>query len=86
MSMTDRVTTRIDPTIKKKALKVFSQLGLSEAEAIRLFYAQVILHHGIPFPVRVPNAETLASFEESRKPEKLRSYKNFRELRAELEV
>lgn len=86
MSMTDRVTTRIDPAIKKKALKVFSQLGLSEAEAIRLFYAQVILHQGIPFPVRVPNAETLASFEESRKSEKLRSYKNFRELRAELEV
>ena len=63
MSMTDRVTTRIDPTIKKKALKVFSQLGLSEAEAIRFFYAQVILHHGIPFPVRIPNAETLAAFE-----------------------
>jgi DNA-damage-inducible protein J len=84
--MTDRVTTRIDPTIKKKALKVFSQLGLSEAEAIRLFYAQVILHHGIPFPVMVPNAETLASFEEGHKPEKLRSYKNFRELRTELKV
>ncbi|MBI4383977.1 MAG: type II toxin-antitoxin system RelB/DinJ family antitoxin [Nitrospinae bacterium] len=86
MSMTDRVTTRIDPDLKKKALKVFSQLGLSEAEAIRLFYAQVILHHGIPFPVKVPNAETLAAFEESRKPEKLRSYKKFRELRDELGV
>ena len=86
MSMADRITTRIDPVIKKKALKVFSQLGLSEAEAIRLFYAQVILHHGIPFPVRLPNADTLASFEEGRKPEKLRSYKTFRELRAELEV
>ncbi|MBI4389508.1 MAG: type II toxin-antitoxin system RelB/DinJ family antitoxin [Nitrospinae bacterium] len=86
MSMTDRVTTRIDPNLKKKALKVFSRLGLSEAEAIRLFYAQVILHHGIPFPVKVPNAETLSAFEESRKPEKLRSYKNFHELRDELGV
>lgn len=86
MSMTDRVTTRIDPAIKKKALKVFGQLGLSEAEAIRLFYAQVILHHGIPFPVKIPNAETLAAFEESRKSEKSRTYKNFRELRTELGV
>ena len=84
MSMTDRVTTRIDPALKKKAIKVFSRLGLSEAEAIRLFYAQVILHHGIPFPVKVPNAETLVAFEEGGKPEKLRSYKNFRELRDEL--
>ena len=86
MSMTDRVATRIDPVLKKKALKVFSRLGLSQAEAIRLFYAQVVLHHGIPFPVNVPNAETLAAFKESRKPEKLRSYKNFRELRDKLRV
>lgn len=86
MSMTDRITTRIDPGLKKKALKVFDRLGLSEAEAIRLFYAQVSLHHAIPFPLKVPNAETLAAFKESRNPKKVSSYKNFRELRDELGV
>ena len=81
MPMADRINTRIDTNLKKKALKVFGRLGLSEAEAIRLFYAQVELHQGIPFPVKVPNAATLAAFEESKNPAKLPSYKNFRALR-----
>ena len=37
---------------------VFSQLGLSPTQAIRLFYKQVTLQHGLPFAVKVPNAET----------------------------
>ena len=82
MPMADRINTRIDTNLKKKALKVFGRLGLSEAEAIRLFYAQVELHQGIPFPVNIPNAATLAAFEESKHPEKLPSFKNFRALRA----
>lgn len=81
MPMADRINTRIDTNLKKKALKVFDRLGLSEGEAIRLFYAQVELHQGIPFPVKVPNATTLAAFEETNTPEKLPSYKNFRALR-----
>ena len=81
MPMADRINTRIDTNLKKKALKVFGRLGLSEAEAIRLFYAQVELHQGIPFPVKVPNAATLAAFEESKNPKKLPSFKNFRALR-----
>jgi len=55
--------------------------GLAEAEAIRLFYAQVELHQGIPYPVKVPNAATLASCEETNNPEKLPSYENFRAIR-----
>ena len=81
MPMADRINTRIDTNLKKKALKVFDRLGLSEGEAIRLFYAQVELHQGIPFPVKVPNAATLAAFEETNTPEKLASYKNFRALK-----
>ena len=61
-TMSDRITTRIDTRLKKKAVKVFDRLGLSEAEAIRLFYAQVELHQGIPFPIHIPNAETIAAF------------------------
>jgi DNA-damage-inducible protein J len=86
MSMSDRINTRIDSALKKKALKVFERLGLSEAEAIRMFYAQVELHQGIPFPVKVPNAATLAAFEETRKPEKLPSYKSFKSLKDEAGV
>jgi len=65
---------------------IFSQLGISASEAIRMFYAQVTINHGIPFPVKIPNKETLAAFEETKHPEKLKSYNSFRELRDELGV
>jgi len=77
--MSDRINTRIDTGLKKKAVKVFDRLGLTEAEAIRLFYAQVELHQGIPFPLMIPNAHTLEAFEEAKQ---LPSFKNFRALRS----
>jgi DNA-damage-inducible protein J len=82
MSMSGRINTRIDNGLKKKAMKVFERLGLTEAEAIRLFYAQVELHQGIPFPLMIPNARILDAFEEAKHPENLPSFKNFRALRS----
>ena len=49
---------RIEPAIKAKAKKVFAKVGLSESEAIRLFYHHSVLAGGIPFDLRIPNAET----------------------------
>ncbi len=79
--MSDRINTRIDIGLKKRAVKIFDRLGISEAEAIRLFYAQVELHQGIPFPITVPNATTIAAFDETNQPENLPSFKTFRALR-----
>jgi DNA-damage-inducible protein J len=81
-TMSDRITTRIDARLKKNAVKIFDRLGLSEAEAIRLFYAQVELYKGIPFPLNIPNAETRAALEESRRDfDKLPTFKSFRAIR-----
>jgi DNA-damage-inducible protein J len=81
MSMSNRINARIDTGLKKKAVKIFDRLGLTEAEAIRLFYAQVELHQGMPFPLMIPNAHTLEAFEEAKHPEQLLSFKNFRAIR-----
>ena len=81
MSKSDRINTRIDVGLKKRSVKIFDRLGLTEAEAIRLFYAQVELHQGIPFPVTVPNTTTIAALNETNEPEKLPSFKTFRALR-----
>ena len=80
-SMSDRIN-RIDTGLKKKAVKIFERLGLTEAEAIRLFYAQVELHQGIPFPLMIPNAHTRDAFEDAKHPKKLLSFKNVRALRS----
>ncbi len=79
--MSDRINTRIDAGMKKKAVKVFERLGLTEAEAIRILYAQVDLHQGIPIPLMIPNAHTRDAVEEAKHPKKLPSFKNFRVCR-----
>jgi len=62
--MSDRISARIDPDIKKRAADVFAQLGISEGEAIRMFYRQVDLQQGLPFAVKIPNEETIAAMAE----------------------
>jgi DNA-damage-inducible protein J len=40
-------------------------LGLTPTQAITLFYKQVNLHNGLPFPVNIPNAETRQAIEDA---------------------
>jgi len=86
MSMSERVNTRIDPELKKAAVAVFKKLGISEADAIRMFYAQVNNYQGIPFDVKIPNAETLKAFKESENLGNLRTYKNAEDLFDDLDI
>lgn len=75
------IHARIDPKLKKAAESVFSEIGISTTEAIRLFLKQVELHNGLPFPVSIPNEETIAAVAEANAPGKLKRYRSFRELR-----
>ena len=63
--------------------KSFPTLGLSTTEAITLFYKQVVIHHGLPFDVRIPNRETLEAIADARKREELTEYGSFDELISE---
>jgi len=81
---TRMIHARIDPKLKKSAERVFSKIGISTAEAIRLFLKQVELHQGLPFPIAIPNAETTAAMMEANDPAALSRYRSFRELRARI--
>ena len=59
------VRARITPDLKSKAEKVFRKLGLTATQAITLFYRQVELRKGLPFGVRIPNATTRKTFEDT---------------------
>lgn len=59
------IHTRIDPKLKKQAENVLCELGLSSAEAIRLFYNQISLHNGLPFDVKIPNKITLKAMKDA---------------------
>ncbi len=78
---TQMVHARIDPKVKKSAERIFSELGMTTTEAIRLFLKQVELHRGLPFPVSVPNEETVAAMVEANDAVALKRYRSFRELR-----
>ena len=81
---TRMIHARIDPKLKESAERVFSTLGISTTEAIRLFLKQVELHKGLPFPLAIPNAQTIAAMREANDPAALNRYRSFRELREKL--
>lgn len=60
----DYVRARMSPDVKEAAEAVFSKLGLGHTDAIRLFYQQVILNQGLPFGVKIPNAETVRAIKQ----------------------
>ena len=75
------IHARIDPRLKKSTQAIFSKIGLSTTDAIRLFLKQVELYRGLPFPVVTPNEETVAAMMEANTGKGLKRYRSFRELR-----
>lgn len=61
---TDPTNIRLDTDAKKKAYAIFATVGLKPAQAINLFLRQVALRGGIPFEIKVPNAETIKAITE----------------------
>jgi DNA-damage-inducible protein J len=55
----------MEPQLKAEVESLFDRLGLTTTEAITLFYHQVRLRGGLPFPVAVPNEETQRVFEDT---------------------
>ena len=47
------VNIRVDDTLKKKAEKIFSELGLSMSTATNVFYKQVVRYGGIQFDLSI---------------------------------
>ena len=85
MAKTEMIRARVEPDLKDEVDGVFSELGLSATEAITLFYKQVAIHHGLPFPVRIPNAATIAAIRDARDGVDLFEYSDFDELIADVE-
>ena len=50
---TATVNVRIQENVKVEAEEILKKLGLTRATAIDLFYRQIIMHNGIPFPLEI---------------------------------
>jgi len=51
MAKTETLHIRLEPELKSAVEETFRTLGLSAAEAINIFFHQVLLHDGLPFAV-----------------------------------
>ena len=74
------VHARVEAQTKKQAERVLRKLGMTPTEAIRLYYTQVALHGGIPFPVRIPNKRTRDTLRKSGKGQEVESFDTLDEM------
>jgi DNA-damage-inducible protein J len=81
MAKTEMIRARVEPGLKREAETLFSELGLTTTEAITLFYKQVTVHRGLPFDVRLPNAETIEALQQAQDGEGLTEYRSLVNLR-----
>ena len=86
MSQTATVRARISPEIKEEVVLIFKELGISVTEAINIFYRQVKLRQGLPFPVAIPTKLTTDTFEKTDNQEDLIICKDAEEMFDRLEI
>ncbi|MDR0884407.1 MAG: type II toxin-antitoxin system RelB/DinJ family antitoxin [Oscillospiraceae bacterium] len=55
--MTKLIQVRVDATVKTDVEEIFSSIGLDTATAVRMFFAAVKWHRGLPFTPTVPKGE-----------------------------
>jgi DNA-damage-inducible protein J len=77
---TEPTNIRLDAEAKAQAYAVFEQIGIKPSQAFNLFLHQVRLQGGIPFELKVPNAETLQAIQESDSRKNLSHYNDVDEM------
>ena len=86
MSKTATVTVRLDPKVKREALKALEKLGITTSQAVTMYFNQISAEKGLPFRPHIPNAETERVMEEARAGKNLHSAKDIDDLVAQLEA
>lgn len=74
MAKSEMIRARVEPRLKHDAEAVLGKLGMTPTEAITLFYRQVTLYRGLPFPVRIPNAATRKALADARSGKSIESF------------
>ncbi|HFE66340.1 MAG TPA: type II toxin-antitoxin system RelB/DinJ family antitoxin [Chloroflexi bacterium] len=86
MTKTAVISARIDPELKHNTEQIFRELGLTTTQAITLFYRQVDLQRGLPFPVKLPDETTRQALEDAEKRQNLTSFDNVDDLFEDLGI
>ncbi len=63
MHLTDQINIRVEHDLKINSELVLNQLGITTADAVRMFLRQVCLTQSIPLTIKIPNKETREAIE-----------------------
>ena len=85
MAKTAIIQTRVDPAVKQNAQKILNALNISMSEAISMYLAQIALHKGIPFEIKIPNSVTEKTLKDSENGKGLHEVSSVDELFQELD-
>jgi DNA-damage-inducible protein J len=82
MASTAFVRARIDETLKEEASEVLAEFGLTLSDIVRMTLTRVAKDGAVPLELKVPNAETRAAMQESRRLMKKhnRRFRNGRDI------
>lgn len=64
MSKAATIQARIDLSLKRQADIILRKVGLTASQAINALYAQIVLHKGMPFELKIPSDITLQAIYE----------------------
>lgn len=62
--MDAKIQARIDRDLKDEGEAILKELGISTTDFVRMTFRQLVLQRGLPYAVKIPNAETVAALEE----------------------
>ncbi len=82
---TEVVRARISPELKQTVEKILEKLGLSQTEAITMFYSQIAMHEGLPFEVKIINNTTKQAIKDVKHKKNLNYAKNKKDFFSQLE-
>ena len=91
MSKTTTMNIRIEPELKKEVEEILTDLGMNIADAVTIYFKQIVLTDSIPLQIKRPkfNKETLEAITEAdeimKHPENYKSYNNVYEMVEEIE-
>ncbi len=80
MTKSAQLNVRLEPEVKESAEAVFNELGITASQAVSMFFRQVSLQNGLPFEVKIPNAETVAALRDLEEGRDVQRYDSVEEL------
>ena len=78
------IRARTEQRLKNEVDQIFKKLGITQSEAINIFYNLVKLNNGFPFSVKIPNKTTQRAFKESESGKNLKKFNNYEDLITDL--